>query len=148
MPTCYPCRICNKPVANNHKAIQCGICDHWVHIKCNKLSADQYEALTQDESQTWCCISCIKECIPYDKCNDEMMQLIIQGKNPSDNLIESQLEDHHLIKIINDIDGITFDEDLPVSNAYFTLSELNNIDTKTDTINAFSRQCSLIRILL
>ena len=34
MPTRYPCGICLKPVAKNHKAVKCDYCDLWIHIKC------------------------------------------------------------------------------------------------------------------
>ena len=38
MPTRYPCKICNNPVANNRKKLQCDKCQLWVHIKCNKIN--------------------------------------------------------------------------------------------------------------
>ena len=34
MPIKFPCKICEKPVAQNHQAICCDVCDTWVHIKC------------------------------------------------------------------------------------------------------------------
>ena len=37
-----PCGKCNRPVAKNHKAIQCDICDKWIHIKCNSLKNSDY----------------------------------------------------------------------------------------------------------
>ena len=38
----FPCKICKKPVAQNHKAIFWDICDTWVHIKCNKINNQTY----------------------------------------------------------------------------------------------------------
>ena len=34
----FPCRICLKPVANNHQATKCDKCSFWIHIKCNKIN--------------------------------------------------------------------------------------------------------------
>ena len=38
----YPCLVCNKAVAKNHKAVQCDRCDRWVHIACNYLNVYTY----------------------------------------------------------------------------------------------------------
>ena len=32
----FPSKICEKPVAKSHKAIECNNCKLWVHIKYNK----------------------------------------------------------------------------------------------------------------
>jgi len=39
----YPCGVCSKPVATNHKAIECDLCKQWIHIKCNKLGKNDYK---------------------------------------------------------------------------------------------------------
>lgn len=33
-PTRFPCDVCNRPVAVNHRALQCDGCSVWTHIKC------------------------------------------------------------------------------------------------------------------
>ena len=33
-PIKYPCHACQRPVANNHRAMGCESCGIWVHIKC------------------------------------------------------------------------------------------------------------------
>ena len=33
----FPCKICENNVTNSDQAIQCDLCDSWVHIKCNDL---------------------------------------------------------------------------------------------------------------
>ena len=38
----FPCKICSKSVAKNHKAICCALCHIWVHTKCNKINAATY----------------------------------------------------------------------------------------------------------
>ena len=42
----YPCGICHKNV--NEKGIFCNNCNFWHHIKCNGISASEYEALSNE----------------------------------------------------------------------------------------------------
>ena len=34
----FPCRICEKNVSDKDKAVQCDLCELWVHIKCSNLN--------------------------------------------------------------------------------------------------------------
>ena len=70
-----PCGICKKPVANNHYAIKCDICDKWVHIKCNYVSKDSYnqyidenldQEIEEKDKSKWICIKCINSNLPLD----------------------------------------------------------------------------------
>ena len=36
----FPCLKCNRAVAKNHKAVQCDICDKWIHIEIYNLISD------------------------------------------------------------------------------------------------------------
>ena len=56
----YPCGICKKSVNSNHRALQCDICDFWVHIKCNGLSDSDYLRL-QLSDEKWFCSKCTSE---------------------------------------------------------------------------------------
>ena len=38
----YPCGVCQRAVAETHRAICCNICQKWVHIKCNNLDKNDY----------------------------------------------------------------------------------------------------------
>ena len=60
----YPCGICGKSVNCNHKAIQCDLCDFWIHIKCNGLNANDYASL-QKSSEKWFCSKCVYEILPF-----------------------------------------------------------------------------------
>ena len=42
-PIRFPCGICQKPVATNHRSIQCDECNFWVHIKCGGITPKTYE---------------------------------------------------------------------------------------------------------
>ena len=39
----FPCKICNKNVNDKDHAIQCDICNFWVHIKCKNLNYIDYK---------------------------------------------------------------------------------------------------------
>ena len=55
----YPCIVCNRAVAKNHKAVGCDHCGRWVHIACNYLNVYTYRKLQKDKSP-WYCLCCIK----------------------------------------------------------------------------------------
>eukprot|EP00794_Sanderia_malayensis_P006479 gene6479-7218_t len=56
-PAKYPCGVCDKAVALNHRAINCDECEFWVHIKCIGLSGKDYEKLHGTDF-TWICYKC------------------------------------------------------------------------------------------
>ena len=64
----FPCGICTKAVGKNHKAIQCDICDNWVHIKCNKIDKKTYELLKGE--QPWYCLKCTRFLLPFSSLTD------------------------------------------------------------------------------
>ena len=70
MVTQFPCKICCKPVATNHKSIKCDKCDIWIHTECNRINKQTYEMLKKDSSQ-WFCIVCMKELFPFSNLNDK-----------------------------------------------------------------------------
>ena len=34
----FPCQICAKNVHDKDKAVQCDLCELWIHIKCKNLN--------------------------------------------------------------------------------------------------------------
>ena len=56
-PVKYPCAICSRPVASNHRALQCDRCDFWCHIKCVGVPPAQYNQLI-GSSTSWECPPC------------------------------------------------------------------------------------------
>ena len=79
MPVKFPCKICKKPVAQNHKAVCCDVCDTWVHMKCNKINTQTYNILKKDEA-SWSCIECSKNVFPFSKLNETNFLTTIAGK--------------------------------------------------------------------
>ena len=62
----FPCKICEKPVANNHHAIQCDSCNLWIHIRCSKVKQQTYRHL-QNGNTEWYCIKCFANIILFSK---------------------------------------------------------------------------------
>ena len=79
MPVKFPCKICKKPVAQNHKAVSCDACDNWVHIKCNKIKTQTYNILRK-EKVSWSCIGCSKDVFPFSKLKETNFSTKITGK--------------------------------------------------------------------
>ena len=74
MPVAFPCGICSKPVARNHRAIKCDICKLWIHIKCNNLSKTEYlKHMDDDDNTTWICLLCTNAVIPFTGLFDETL---------------------------------------------------------------------------
>ena len=53
----FPCRICTKNVHDKDKAVQCDLCELWIHIKCKNLNYLDYRYL-QNYDESWYCIEC------------------------------------------------------------------------------------------
>ena len=67
----YPCSICSKAVASNHRALFCDCCEKWVHIKCNSITPAKYnEFIEEDEEKPWLCLRCISDAMPYQNLNN------------------------------------------------------------------------------
>ena len=71
----FPCKICENNVTNSDKAIQCDLCDSWVHIKCNDLNYIDYKLL-QNSNDLWFCISCCTEIFLFCTVKKKVLSLI------------------------------------------------------------------------
>ena len=60
----YPCLKCNVHVKKNDRALQCALCDLWVHLKCTvpEMNMDTFNLLVAQVDHNggtfWACISC------------------------------------------------------------------------------------------
>ena len=61
----FPCRTCAKTVHDKDKAVQCDLCEHWIHIKCNNLNYLDYRYL-QTCNEFWYCIGCCSRIFPFN----------------------------------------------------------------------------------
>ena len=52
------CGKCGKHVTENENAIQCEICDIWVHCRCQGISEEAYAILKDMNNLHWYCDGC------------------------------------------------------------------------------------------
>ena len=76
---CSHCSVCFKRVANNHKAILCDCCNSFVHIKCNKLSADDYEKHKNDPNLDFTCLQCNHSMFPFMSLNNQQFSMFAKN---------------------------------------------------------------------
>ena len=77
----FPCGVCNNSVANNHRAIQCDICNKWIHIKCNYLDKKSYAFFQNpnNEAETFICICCMADNVPFSKLNNNEFSISVKN---------------------------------------------------------------------
>ena len=104
----FPCLVCSRAVAKNHKAIQCDLCNKWVHISCNNLNRYTYRKLQKDKTP-WFCIQCIKKEMPFSSITNENLKGLLKNRimfSPKldfnfDNFKEIEVFDEEIISKIN-----------------------------------------------
>ena len=62
---CSQCPIYSRNVAIDHKAILCDLYNSWVHIKCDKISTNDYELFQQNSNLNFTCLLCNNSFFPY-----------------------------------------------------------------------------------
>ena len=99
----YPCGICSKSVKENQKALQCDICDKWIHLKCNLLNLSTYEKLKHDPNP-WFCLNCTKLIFPYHELTNLKLTHVLENKNiPNKGILEYPDNFKKLLKNLNSI---------------------------------------------
>jgi uncharacterized coiled-coil protein SlyX len=67
----FPCLRCNIHVKKTERAVQCALCDLWVHKDCEGMSDETFSVLdTQNEEEGrcfWTCKSCHSYALKFDK---------------------------------------------------------------------------------
>ena len=75
----FPCLVCKRTVAKSHRAVQCNLCDSWVHIACNNLNPYTYRKLQKDKSP-WYCMYCVRQELLYGSINDTKLRDLLHGE--------------------------------------------------------------------
>ena len=89
----FPCKICVKNVSDKDKAVQCDLCELWVHIECNNLNCLDYRYL-QNSNESWYCIECCSAVFPFD--------FLFSNKNFLACCTNADNNNSHLIDLEND----------------------------------------------
>ena len=61
----FPCKICARNVHNKDKAVQCDLCELWIHIKWNNLNYVDCRYLQKCE-KPWYCRECCSTIFPFN----------------------------------------------------------------------------------
>ena len=69
--TDYPCLRCKEHVAKNTESVQCSLCEHWVHKKCEKMSDETFKvlcnAVKEGLGMYWACTACTSYSTKFNK---------------------------------------------------------------------------------
>ena len=76
----FPCLVCDKPVATNHKFVCCDLHDKWVHIYCNNICKNTYQKLKKDNNP-WLCKLCLQKKVPFSSLNNTEFSRLLNGKS-------------------------------------------------------------------
>ena len=114
----FPCFVCNRTVAKSHRAVQCDLCDFWVHTACNNLNPYAYRKLRKDKSP-WYCMCCVRNELPYGSINDTKLRDLLHGEaivSPNPKIISSIIKQSEY-----------FDEEIlkKANNRFYTPDEFN-----------------------
>ena len=67
----FPCIHCDKHVKKTDYAVQCALCELWVHKDCGKFSDETYKVLDMQNEATgmcfWSCKSCTSFGMKFEK---------------------------------------------------------------------------------
>ena len=112
----FPCLVCNRTVAKNHRAVQWDLCDSWVHIACINCNLYTYWKTQKYESP---CICCFRKELPYGSINDTNLRDLLHGEanvSPNPKIISSIIKQSEY-----------FDEEMlkKRNNRFYTPDEYN-----------------------
>ena len=134
MPTRFPCGICLKPVAKNHKAVKCDYCDLWIHIKCNKMNTQTYNLLLNDNSawSAWYCLTCSKKFILFSTLNENEFHLTIQGKTIKFKTLSRKRSTLESTPLVDKVSNAINESNLENSSQYFLKDDFNKTFNSVD----------------
>ena len=117
----FPCKICAKNVPDKDKAVQCDICELWIHIKCNNLNHLDHRYLRHcDES--WYYIECCSTIFSFKSLSSNKNFLAWSTNNDSNITQWKDLENNH-----NSLLSLK-----PSSNLELLVNQFNNANTEND----------------
>ena len=129
------CSICAKNVRNNSKAVQCDICDLWVHASCEQISKKRYNELSDSENEeVFFCSKCLNNELPFGLQND----IIFEQTNTLGLNSDSNLENLAV--------NLSKDDTKAINNISKLILE-NNDSTMNNDKNQFCRYYSIDKFI-
>ena len=145
----FSCKICENNVANSNQAIQCDLCDSWVHIKCNDLNNIDYKFL-QNSKDPWFCISCCSKIFSFSTVKNKNFISNFYDSNKSKNIVDKDSSlllkpSEHLKHLVNQFNNTpsqpedinSDDPESTVSSKYYDIDEIQNLKI-TNNSNSLS----------
>ena len=117
----FPCKICAKNVHDKDKAVQCDVCELWIHIKYNNLNHLDHRYLRHcDES--WYYIECCSTIFSFKSLSSNK-NFLAWSTNTDSNITQwKDLENNH-----NSLLSLK-----PSSNLELLVNQFNNANTEND----------------
>ena len=158
----FPCKICAKNIHDKDKAVQCDLCELWIHIKCNNLNYLDYRYL-QNCDESWYCIDCCSTIFPFNSLSSKKTFLTCCTNTDSSitHTLWKDLENDHnsslslkpyskLELLVNEFNNATLENDNDpekiASSKYYDIDEMHNIEIphKNKSLSLFHlNACSL-----
>ena len=157
----FTCRVCEKKASDKDKAVQCDLCELWLHIKCNNFNYLDYRYL-QNSNKSWYCIECCSTIFPFNSLlsNKNFFSCCTNTDN-NNNTHWIDLENDHnsslslkpssnLELLVNQFNNATpensNDPEKVCSSKYYDIEEMHNIQIphKNKSLSLFHiNACSL-----
>ena len=149
------CNICEKIISDKDDAIQCGICQVWIHLKCNKLNHIGYKFI-QGSSDPWFCLYCCSSIFPFGfLTNKDFSSTLLYSRNVSENVSNKNSSIHltpppNLALLFNQFNNTSPEQNVDpenvVNSRYFDIDEIQALKLydKKNSLSFFHiNACSL-----
>ncbi|XP_065642482.1 uncharacterized protein LOC136074109 [Hydra vulgaris] len=114
------CNTCHKNITDNQRAIQCDLCNSWVHAKCTHINAYSYNLLSNDSSDFYC-HSCLSKSMAFSSISNLELKSTLLCKNiPTSSLNSFETPSNHK-KIFKDLNKFPSS----VNCKYYDVIDLN-----------------------
>ena len=109
------CTICSKKIFDWNRFLICDICDKPVHIKCNKISTNDFKYFNNNPGKSFNCFSCLEQLFPFTNLDSNQFDIAVRtGINYNENIDCVELlneRDKALCDKINDFLSNNSDKD-------------------------------------
>ena len=141
------CLECSKSVRINQKALYCDNCLQWVHLKCTKLTSNDYSNLSRDNSN-WFCEICLSKIFHFNSIVDEFEFLCcIYNYSYTDKINTEIIKNAKQLELVSNLSICDNDIDLykyiygnyrNLGNTYYLENDFNHLVVQNSIDSNFS----------